>query len=312
MTTTAIAARHSILRTPRAPVLAACTFAALGTLGSAGELVTEGGCVFAGPSVLDPGLPAVFTLDCAQSFDNVIQLGVDPTFVPGFLFPATSGLPASGGYRSTLTVMVPWDPVPGPVFLRTFWRENGGALSVTDPLSAAFAQGDRVYESTSADGLFVIEMEWERPVEDWDLEMFQPGYAGNGYLVWNGSNFYNDPCQRGTLDFRFQVEVPGTYALAIRSYHEGGDLNNDVWARYDDGECKKVFCSTSGSWAWNTLVDPGNGGFKEFLTAGEHTLSFSARSQLFLMDRIHLFNLDRMSRSEIEDAALEPSTFFYE
>ncbi len=269
-------------------------------------------CVVSGPSSLDPGLMTSITTTCDHPFLSLLQLGVDPNFLPGINLVLTNGVPQGGGnYSSTFNAQVPWVSAFDDLYFRAFALDTvNGGIDTSNTLRSSFFQGERVYRE-SEPGLFVIEMEFEQPVDDWQFENAESGFSGSGYLVWKGSNHFNQ-CGNGIITFPIQVDTPGQYALALHSYHVGGHENNDVWVFINDRDCKKVFSSGTGSWVWTTAVDPGNGGYKETLDAGIHYLNFSARSKDFCIDRIHLFSLDEFSRSQIEDLGYDMSNFNYE
>ena len=259
------------------------------------------------------GIPAEVTMRHENPFLSLLQVSATPDFaVKVNLGIASSMLAEDGSHERSATIRVPWDfPLPSLSFRSFYLDATTGELGISDPITVPVGLGERIYFE-SQPGLFVLEMEFEQPVDSWVESQAHFGFSGPGTLVWTGSNHFYQECQNGTIEIPFMVESTGQYALAIRSYHEGGDQNNDIWARFDDGECSKVYSSASNNYVWNTAVSPGNGGFKATLDPGRHVLSISARSKDFFIDRIHLFDLGVHSRTAIEDETLSLSPFDYE
>jgi hypothetical protein len=148
------------------------------------------------------------------------------------------------------------------------------------------------------DGLVVIEAESVALVEDWVDESADAGYAGNGYIRWDGANFFDEPDQ-GTLAFRFTIDTPGEYNLRLRMSHQGapaGDQENDCWTRMDaGGTWIKTFHPGSRideGFTFHSFHELDSGEFvnpRYTLGAGEHTFYISARSRNVKIDRVHLY-----------------------
>lgn len=141
-------------------------------------------------------------------------------------------------------------------------------------------------------GIVVMEVEANPPLEAWVVERAVPGYTGNSYYTWRGPNLFGIP---GVAILRYPVRLnqAGSYLLRIHNYHDFPDPTeeNDVWARMDGGPWIKVFSSLRGEWTWRTAFDINGGAdaIYEYLGTGDHVLELSARSYGFSIDRIALF-----------------------
>ena len=138
----------------------------------------------------------------------------------------------------------------------------------------------------NATGAVVLECEEHEAIGSWAFETVLPGFSGDGYFRWNGPNFFNTP-GTDTLSYAFQVDTPGSYVMRIWSQQTNPDstLENDVWARVDDGTWEKVFGFQVGVWNPNAIVEDTGQVFQVTLGAGLHTLQLSGRSNNFRVDR---------------------------
>ncbi|MEZ4701683.1 MAG: choice-of-anchor D domain-containing protein [Rhodothermales bacterium] len=156
------------------------------------------------------------------------------------------------------------------------------------------AQEDAFIE---ADGLVVIEAESISGIDGWLTETSESGYAGNGYLRWNGANFFTDP-GNGTIAYKVRIDTPGEYNMRLRLSHQGapaGDQENDCWTRMDGGEWIKTFHPSNRideGFTFHSFHEPSSGEFvnpRYTLSAGEHIFYISGRSKNVRIDRIHLY-----------------------
>ncbi|MEM6637448.1 MAG: malectin domain-containing carbohydrate-binding protein [Pseudomonadota bacterium] len=151
------------------------------------------------------------------------------------------------------------------------------------------------------DGIVVIEAE-NGVISDpsdasnsyWALKDSLNGHTGEGYLQWEGPNFYSKPGE-GALSYEFDVSEGGTYSFGLSGSRpkngEASDLNNDFFVRMDGGEWKKVFFSGAReSWNWGRTFDVNHqkSPAQYDLEPGKHTLEISGRSEDAFIDRIHL------------------------
>ena len=145
------------------------------------------------------------------------------------------------------------------------------------------------------DGIVAVEVESHPTTGDWVEESSKSDYSGDSYYRWDGPNLFGTPGQ-GVLSWTFEIFEEGEYKLRIRNLHDDGDstMENDCWARMDDGPWIKVFSGHDfPTWNWETVFDPEGGGPKtsaEYdLDVGQHTLQLSGRSNDFRIDRWHLY-----------------------
>ncbi len=144
--------------------------------------------------------------------------------------------------------------------------------------------------------LVVIEMESSGAPGDWTNSTSTPGFVGDSYIIWDGPNLFNSPGQ-GVFGFDFEVPDGGTWLVNIRNRHEDPDPTeaNDVWMRMDGGSWTKTFSNQAGSvgaWTWESRFDISHGNQPQAsynISAGQHRVEFSGRSNGFKMDRVHLY-----------------------
>lgn len=168
---------------------------------------------------------------------------------------------------------------------------------------AFFAPSVFAQTFVETNGVLIMEAESSPAAGDWDLESSIGGFSGNGYLRWNGQNFFGTP-GNGTITYRFRIQRAGNYELLWRSRITIGDNrteHNDSWAQFPTGQningeqglngWTKVFMSTLNEWAWQSAtVDNVGRRVRQFFPAGEHTMQISGRSNGHAIDRIALFN----------------------
>lgn len=186
-------------------------------------------------------------------------------------------------------------------------------------ISSAFLTCSFYASSSSAatflesDGILIMEAESSPAAGDWGLETSIGGYAGSGYLVWNGADAFGvESAGRGTVTYTFKIEKAGNYELQWRSRITRGNNStehNDSWVRFPSGQnisgeealsgWTKVFMSTLGRWAWQSAtVDHVGRRVRQYFSAGEHTLQISGRSNGHAIDRISLYHYNDVAFSE--------------
>jgi len=272
-------------------------------------------CDMVTPQFIDDGMLQQFSIRCDLPFIGFIQVAASSTFSPSFNFPIRASKKIGDDHYVTISLRVPWniENIASEFWFRGLALDANGGTHLAGPAPVPVGIGDRVYLNAAPDAgknLFVIEMEFEENTESWDELTVESDYTSLGYYYWSGSDhFTNDT--HGRIVYRFKVEAAGRYALAFRSGHFGGHLNNDCWCAWDDDDSVKVLCGQDGFWRWQTTEENG-GGFKKDLSVGVHTLTFAARSNEFSLDRFHIFRLEDYSRGEIEDETLTASGHEYQ
>jgi len=144
-------------------------------------------------------------------------------------------------------------------------------------------------------GMIAIEIEDKGP-NGWASPGSPSGFSGDGFLRWNGPNYFNSP-GNAVLTYQILASNPGEYIVRLRNRHDDPDptMENDTWIRMNNGPWIKMFSnnpSTPGNWNWESrfeLPGPTYTDARFDINSGLNTLQFSARSQGFMMDRIHLF-----------------------
>ena len=156
--------------------------------------------------------------------------------------------------------------------------------------SSLVAQDGGTYLAT--DDIVVVEMESTAPSHpNWSVVTDNSNYTFRSFYRWDGPDYWSSP-GNAILTYKFRVTEAGNYRLSIRNRHDHPDstLENDVWARMDGGSWTKVYSPAPvGQWTWTSRFDPGHANANYNLSAGEHVLQFSARSNAFMMDRFHIY-----------------------
>ena len=144
-------------------------------------------------------------------------------------------------------------------------------------------------------GLIVFEIESSPIANGWERETNFNGYTGQSYYTWKGGDQFNiRNAGMGVLTYNFRVSDAGEYLFRIRNRHDRADatMDNDCWVRMDGGTWVKLFSSRRGEWVWNSNHEFSGSNkqpAKYQLSAGNHTLEISGRSQNFSIDRVHMY-----------------------
>lgn len=148
-------------------------------------------------------------------------------------------------------------------------------------------------------GLVVVEAESiDLTGTDWVSESSDAGYTGNGYIRWNGADYFGTP-GNGIIAIPFKVNTAGNYYVKLRMSHLGapaGDQWNDTWMKMNENGTfvKAVHPSTyiADGFTFHTTLEPTGGVFEAPLyniPAGENTVYLSGRSFNLRIDRIHIY-----------------------
>lgn len=213
-------------------------------------------------------------------------------------------------------------------------------------LALAASIGSVQADYQEVDGLVVIEAEnTSSELGEWTLKTDVSGFAGNGYLEFEGNRYLNGPAN-SPLEYTFQVAQSGIYQLHMHVARETieldgkirEDLANDCYVRVegnfgagpnpgdthnDDAPLTllkmdtKFFGGDDRNFVWApTDENPGHldpGGHKNkrvaryAFEAGEtYKLVVSGRSKAFKLDRI-VFALDDIEKASIR-ALSNPQT----
>ncbi|WP_139955953.1 hypothetical protein [Flavicella sediminum] len=115
---------------------------------------------------------------------------------------------------------------------RTSYSEQAVVTTLAGAIAGVCTQGDYI----EADGKLVVEMESAIDKAGWDVETSASGYSGAGYLVWNGSQSFNEPNQ-GLIDYKLNFTTTGTYKFVWNSRvtkGNNGTEHNDSWLSFPD------------------------------------------------------------------------------
>ena len=194
------------------------------------------------------------------------------------------------------------------------------------------------------DGLIIIEAENLNLKDNWVIENTKTGFTGNGYIVWNGEDYFNSP-GNSIISITLTIKTPGTYRVQWRNgitIGSGTTDFNDSWLRFPDAsdyyatktDDSTVYPSGSGKtpnpegaggadffkiytntleWNFNTSTsdnDP-HDIYVTFDTAGTYTLEISPRSKGHAIDRIMLYQpqvTDPLNLGNIETVLAEESS----
>ncbi|MHC4540350.1 MAG: PKD domain-containing protein [Planctomycetota bacterium] len=155
---------------------------------------------------------------------------------------------------------------------------------------------EALFELSGGQVTFEVE---EAPVKNhWSLETENPGYSGQGYVVWRGSNYFDDPQAGCQLAYRFKAEQNGRYCFRVHNRHDHdlGDQENDNWVRFDDGPWYKFYSMEKQVWTWTTRFVDFEGTWR--LDAGVHTMYIAPRSFGYKMDQIQIAREGLLSETD--------------
>ncbi len=149
-------------------------------------------------------------------------------------------------------------------------------------------------------GFAIVEIE-SAPVQgSWQRQTTPQGFGGSCFYRWTGSNFMGSAPGHDELLFTFSVQNAGTYTLQLHSRHDhpdDGTLENDCWLAVDGGSFYKCFSWPLQQWTWHTRLEYGHSDYRAAqyeLSAGTHTIRIQPRSQGFAIDKIALYNGQRI------------------
>ena len=176
----------------------------------------------------------------------------------------------------------------------------------------AMAQDGGVFQEEG--GLVVVEIESTPHYGGWSEETSASGFTFESYYRWDGGDLFDTP---GTdvIGYRVNLSQSGEWFLSLRNRHDHADdtEENDTWVRADGGTWYKLFSNgpgTVGVWNWDSRFDIAHNNQPEAswnLSAGEHLIEFSGRSQNFKMDRFHMY---LAGHPDANDESVPESTSF--
>ena len=131
------------------------------------------------------------------------------------------------------------------------------------------------------------------------LEMLPDTRVTDEDPIAEGESIYNMRGTGPTLDYRVYFNNPGTYYVWVRAYSTGGEDNGihvGIDGDYPDSGYRIQFCAGKNQWTWSSALRDSGGEVCgvplaaqiEVPSAGEHTISFSAREDGFEFDKFVL------------------------
>lgn len=176
------------------------------------------------------------------------------------------------------------------------------------------------------DGKIVVEFESAAHKNGWDIETSATGYSGDGYLVWNGAQYFGDPTH-GVVAYKLRITTTGTYKFLWNSrvtHGNNGTEHNDTWLSFPDvpvgnfygkkgtisvvypgglglspvpkGSSKlgyfKIYKSgAANEWKWQatTSDNDGHSVYLDIDTPGDYTMKIAVRSSYHAIDKFVLF-----------------------
>jgi len=188
------------------------------------------------------------------------------------------------------------------------------------------------------EGIIIIEIESAPSYGSWKLDTAKVGYTGDGYLLYNGPDYFNSP-GNSLLKFEIAIEKTGKYRFQWHSKIAVGDSNtdhNDNWLRFQDasdfyGEkdgqrvypkgvgktpnpngssadgWMKIYQNNRDNWTWVTRTSDNDPHeiFVEFDTMGIYTIEISGRSNGHAINRLALFHSDVNASTALDLARSE-------
>lgn len=197
-------------------------------------------------------------------------------------------------------------------------------------LSSAAAVAEDTLYYLESDGVVAFEAEAAELQGDWVLDTTLPDFRGDGYIRWNGDNFYRKAdAGQGILTYNISIENEGNYQLFWRSRIAVGDdpkEHNDSWARMPSGVdvpeeeplngWTKAYMNEVDTWSWSTKTTDSVGNpLRQYFSKGDHRIEISGRSFGHAIDRVVLIQYEnqptgnaRLSAVPVSETTTEPST----
>jgi hypothetical protein len=188
----------------------------------------------------------------------------------------------------------------------------GEEISARSITFAVVGSSPRAQPFLEEDGIVVMEAESVPVASPWVFETEKPGFSGTGYFVFSGNSVMGGS-PNGTLKYFFEITSPGIYQLTIRSNKNDTDatLANDCYTKlvgydgYQGQNVKTYMNGAANEWAFRTKheypehvsLDP----LYNITAPGVYELQVSGRSKNFFIDRIVLFDKDRIAKSSAEN-----------
>lgn len=171
-------------------------------------------------------------------------------------------------------------------------------------------------------GVIIIEAEDTNQTEGWDVRTAVAGFTGSSYIQWTGANrFFEREARPGNI-YTFTLERGGNYQFRFRSRIMQGNNateHNDTWVSFPSGRnipgeepldgYTKAYMGPLNQWSWVTATVDGQGKpIRQFFSAGTHTVQLSGRSTGHAVDRIALYEYERVNFNAGAFDAMSPAS----
>ncbi|MBX2841989.1 MAG: T9SS type A sorting domain-containing protein [Flammeovirgaceae bacterium] len=231
----------------------------------------------------------------------------------------------------------------GDYDLKAIAFDDQGDSTVSDVVEikvAAPGSGECATTYAENNGLLIIEAEEANLTGDWKFKSDLSGYAGQGYIEWDGQDYFNKPVS-DILTFNITINKTGTYKFQWHSRIAKGNLsseNNDSWFKVKNA---KMYAEEDGAivypkdgynappgaaiadksvggwfslyhgivnnWSWKSyVISPLYATFQvfvEFDKPGVYELQMAPRSNGHAIDRLILFHPESVLGDVARDLA---------
>jgi hypothetical protein len=213
----------------------------------------------------------------------------DATFIPS----------SSGDYEATITI--------------EHSGVNSPSIIVLSGVGTQLLECGVLYENRAIALIDFDDLSSDQIPEKWEFSQDVDGYSQDGFLRWTGGDYTGSGGRAGNIHIPVEITNPGRYMIKIRSWQPGPDrtLENDIWISasetlrlrnnvdgsyhadsYPAGTWLKAFQGTLDDWTWVSNNEHDRDFWTitaDFLTPGRHTVSISARSKGFCIDRLIIY-----------------------
>lgn len=166
-----------------------------------------------------------------------------------------------------------WAPYLGACMLLLLIRHGFGSAAAAETVRAT-----KEY--------VIFEAEAATPPAGWRMASDKGGYAGRGYLVFDGPRAA-DP--GASMAFRVALAHGGDYQVGFRGFH--ADEEAYLFMRVDGGNWQRMRYASEGGWQTTSIFKRGGGNdyFNVNLPIGVHTVEVAGLDAGFHLDRVVIF-----------------------
>ena len=212
---------------------------------------------------------------------------------------------------------------------------DGAEWSRARWLKIEFIPGDFIPDYLEEQGMVIIEAESLSLKESWNTSTSRSSYTGEGYIYWNGSEYFNNT-SHGRISTRVHISHPGIYRFdwwVGIGYGSSGTEHNDTWLKIEaddfygyrtNGDSyvhPKPLCQEPGSydcpngssldgyfkiyggplngWIWKAVTSDNEDHniYAKFDREGVYSIHIAARSSHHCIDRMVIYNVGMVSET---------------